>query len=775
LIDDRLKRDRKLIETCENSKFSTLKDSQAIDSFKLPKILNQSKLSPTFKDLKQNEFSLNKILSKDFKSKDERIQTSSKLKEIIIKNSKSSQLDSNLFRNKTLDENNLSFSNEIDKNSTQKLNQSKSILITNILYNDQKNLSETIIDSSPISKPLIIRDKLDITKNFIERKNKSDSALITPSSCFDNIKSSFKSFTNLPIDKSSHNLEPKDLLTNSFNFTKEKIEAKNSNSKSNVELIDKKSLSKPVGFSNSGNFQVEKIKIIENQVQKEKITKILSIKSLQTLDRNQSNKDMKASVDLLLPNINQIHIKNETIQDKQIRSENQQNNNNLLSEIKVSKRNKKIKIKKVKKSNKLDSVENKTPEINIQKVTSSTELQSTNKTDLNRLINYNERNIKLKTKKIKNKSHFTIMDSEIETKSSTISNDLKKKGRKTKFDTTIRSTNDSDILEEKISEISIQNSSSNLKSREREIKLKIKKSFKQYYNNSDDTYKEIETDSDINEDNNNLKIIIQDEYSSTSIIYDSKTSINTETNIKKSNETINSLIQAQNLEINIENQASLDVLKLTNSNLNLIRFNSESNLSNNSSIKPQSSMTSLLSDFEKIINRNILNENNANAIALKFSKSDKRFIPKRMFKTGFLSELYFTPAYNFSYFDLPLDRLEFNRKHSRLLEYKEIILNIKINEKLQKSSISNNNNNSKKKLNDIIDKIFSDLKKHKEKYKKIQNFKMKPYNAYYLRNHIAEIIGSLEKYDKDFLYGKFFQEIPNINFLNLNNLKLPLL
>ena len=93
--------------------------------------------------------------------------------------------------------------------------------------------------------------------------------------------------------------------------------------------------------------------------------------------------------------------------------------------------------------------------------------------------------------------------------------------------------------------------------------------------------------------------------------------------------------------------------------------------------------------------------------------------------------------------------LEINRKHSRLLEYKEIILNIKINEKLQKSSISNNNNNSKKKLNDIIDKIFSDLKKHKEKYKKIQNFKMKPYNAYYLRNHIAEIIGSLEKYDKD--------------------------
>ena len=186
-------------------------------------------------------------------------------------------------------------------------------------------------------------------------------------------------------------------------------------------------------------------------------------------------------------------------------------------------------------------------------------------------------------------------------------------------------------------------------------------------------------------------------------------------------------------------------------------------------------MTSLLSDFEKIINRNILNENNANAIALKFSKSDKRFIPKRMFKTGFLSELYFTPAYNFSYFDLPLDQLEFNRKHSRLLEYKEIILNIKINEKLKKSSISNNNNNSKKKLNDTIDKIFSDLKNHKEKYKKIQNFKMKPSNAYYLRNHIAEIIGSLEKYDKDFLYGKFFQEIPNINFLNLNNLKLPLL
>ena len=55
LIDDRLKRDRKLIETCENSKLSTLKDSQAIDSFKLTKILNQSKLLPTFKDLKQNE------------------------------------------------------------------------------------------------------------------------------------------------------------------------------------------------------------------------------------------------------------------------------------------------------------------------------------------------------------------------------------------------------------------------------------------------------------------------------------------------------------------------------------------------------------------------------------------------------------------------------------------------------------------------------------------------------------------------------------------------
>jgi hypothetical protein len=774
LIDDSLKRDRKLIDTLKKTKYgensfsklSTLKDSKAIDSFKLPKIVNQSKLS-------QNEFSLNKILSKDLKSKHERIQTSSNLKEIIFKNSKSSQLDSNLFQNKTLDENNLSFSNKIDKNSAQKLNQSKPILITNILYNDQKNLSETIINSSPISKPLIIRDKLNIVKNFIERKNKSDSALITPSSCFDNIKSSFKSFTNLLKDKGSHSLEPKDLLKMSLNFAKEKIEI-DSNSKSNLELIDKKSLSKPAGFSNSENFQVEKIKIIENQVQKEKITKILSIKSLQTLDRNQSNKDMKASVDLLLPNINQIHIKNETIQDKQIRSENQKNNN-LLSEIKI-KRNKKI--KKVKKSKKLDSVEHKNPEINIQKVTSSTELQSTNKTDLNKLINYNERNIKLKTKKIKNQSHLTIMGSETATKSSTsITNDLKKKGRKSKFVTNIGSTNDSDILEKKISEISIQKSSSNMddiNSRERKIKLKIKKSFKQYNNNSDDTNKEIETDSDINEDNNNLKIIIQDEYSSTSINFDSKTSINTETNTKKSNESNDNLdeIHTQNLEINIENQASLDELKPTSSNLNLIRFNSESNLSN-SSIMPQSSMTSLMSDFEKIINRNILNENNENAIALKFSKSDKRFIPKRMFKTGFLSELYFTPAYNFSYFDLPLDQLEFNRKHSRLAEYKEIILNIKINEKLQKSSISKNNH--KKKLNDIIDKIFSDLKKHKENYKKIQNFKMKPYNAYYLRNHIAEIIGSLEKYDKDYLYGKFFQEIPNINFLNLNNLKLPLL
>ena len=254
----------------------------------------------------------------------------------------------------------------------------------------------------------------------------------------------------------------------------------------------------------------------------------------------------------------------------------------------------------------------------------------------------------------------------------------------------------------------------------------------------------------------------------------------------KSNSTINALLSNQNSAASLK-QTSLDIISERNNaylrevpfktKIHMEKiFESKSFLSVNSLLMSKNSTTSFKKsseDISQVEKKENYYYKNKNMVTLEFGNKecDRRFLPSSVFSSRILSELYFTPPYNFSYFDLPLPFLNYNKDFARLEEYKSLIEGIKINKKLKNSMLSNFDNIRAK---EIIEKVFLDLKKFKDN-KQTKNIKMKANYGYHLKNHIDCLLKNIEKYDKDFVYGKFYQENLNQHFLNLGKSKLPFL
>ena len=191
---------------------------------------------------------------------------------------------------------------------------------------------------------------------------------------------------------------------------------------------------------------------------------------------------------------------------------------------------------------------------------------------------------------------------------------------------------------------------------------------------------------------------------------------------------------------------------------------------------PQNSTTSFKSStsFDNILDQKKRKYNfNRNTTAMQFGNSEceLRFLPSSIFSAGFFSELYFTPPYDFSYFELPVPILSYNKDYKRLEDYEQVLKGIKISKKFKTAMLSNAGS---KNSNETIEKVFIDLKKYKDK-NQFKNIKLKAIAGYHLKNHIDDILKHLDKYDQDFVYGKFYQENSNKQFLNPGQSKLPLL
>ena len=199
-----------------------------------------------------------------------------------------------------------------------------------------------------------------------------------------------------------------------------------------------------------------------------------------------------------------------------------------------------------------------------------------------------------------------------------------------------------------------------------------------------------------------------------------------------------------------------------------------SHLNNNQQKSPDSLLNPTTNE---LIEKDLLNvESNTNSIDSKKpcekividkDKVELKFESKYSFARNYfkLSELDFTKPYSFSYFELPMSYLTYNRNFIRLQKYKEVIASIRCVGSVKFLNL----NLSKLKEKRIVDSIFE----------KIANFKQSPTtselkldlsanNCYYLHRHIKEIMSRLKDRPSEFKYGSFNQQYDKADLVFLN-------
>ena len=147
-------------------------------------------------------------------------------------------------------------------------------------------------------------------------------------------------------------------------------------------------------------------------------------------------------------------------------------------------------------------------------------------------------------------------------------------------------------------------------------------------------------------------------------------------------------------------------------------------------------------------------------------KIELQFESKERFARNYnkLSELDFTKPYSFSYFDLPISYLTYNRNFIRLQKYKEVIASIRCVGSIKFLNL----NLSKLKEKRIVDSIFEKIANFKQNPTKEVKLNLSANDCYHLHRHIKEIMSHLKHRPDEFKYGRFHQLCDKTDLVCLN-------